>query len=66
LKKYAVCLRRRNFAFIAKVATDNSRAGFSCIPWNHQNEIKPVQHLELVGGHNYCRNPRGAYQVLKS
>ena len=31
----------------------------ACVPWAsvHQTEIQTVRHLELIGGHNYCRNP---------
>jgi len=40
-----------------------TKSGFTCIPWSHQQELKPVQHLELIGGHNYCRNPDGEQQM---
>ena len=39
-----------------------TRSGLTCVPWAHQNEIQTVKHLELIGGHNYCRNPVGEYQ----
>jgi len=39
-----------------------TRSGLSCIPWAHQTDIQTVKHLELIGGHNYCRNPEGEYQ----
>ena len=34
-------------------------SGHACVPWAsvHQTEIQTVRHLELIGGHNYCRNP---------
>jgi receptor tyrosine kinase-like orphan receptor 1 len=31
--------------------------GFSCLPWNRKSSIKTSDFVELVGGHNYCRNP---------
>ena len=39
-----------------------TRSGLTCVPWAHQNNLETVQHLELIGGHNYCRNPEGDYQ----
>lgn len=30
-----------------------------CLPWNRQTAIKTADHPELIGGHNYCRNPGG-------
>ena len=39
-----------------------TRSGHTCVPWAHQKEIQTVKHLELIGGHNYCRNPAGDYQ----
>jgi receptor tyrosine kinase-like orphan receptor 1 len=30
-----------------------------CIPWNRQLTIKSSEHPELIGGHNFCRNPGG-------
>lgn len=31
-----------------------------CQPWNRQTAVKASDHPELIGGHNYCRNPGGA------
>lgn len=31
-----------------------------CLPWNRQTVLKTTDHPELIGGHNYCRNPGGA------
>ena len=31
--------------------------GLTCLPWNRQSQIRTSEHIELVGGHNYCRNP---------
>ncbi len=39
-----------------------TRSGHTCVPWAHQKEIQTVKHLELIGGHNYCRNPAGDFQ----
>ena len=30
-----------------------------CLPWNRQTALKTADHPELIGGHNYCRNPGG-------
>ena len=27
----------------------HTKSGLTCIPWSHQNELKPVKHLELIG-----------------
>ncbi|KAI5701713.1 hypothetical protein M8J75_012587 [Diaphorina citri] len=32
--------------------------GLPCLPWKHQMIIKTSEHHELLGGHNYCRNPK--------
>jgi receptor tyrosine kinase-like orphan receptor 1 len=38
-----------------------TRSGYSCVPWgHHQQELPVMDHLQLIGGHNYCRNPPGA------
>ena len=31
-----------------------------CLSWNRQLSIKSSDHPELIGGHNFCRNPGGA------
>ena len=28
-----------------------------CKPWKEQIIVEPLEHSEIVGGHNYCRNP---------
>ncbi|KAL1117143.1 hypothetical protein AAG570_004471, partial [Ranatra chinensis] len=30
-----------------------------CIAWNEQLQISTAEYAELLGGHNYCRNPGG-------
>ena len=35
-------------------------SGLTCRPWADQTRVDPLQHLEVIGGHNYCRNPTGA------
>jgi len=30
-----------------------------CRPWSHQMAFKSSEFSELMGGHNYCRNPGG-------
>ncbi|XP_074593104.1 tyrosine-protein kinase transmembrane receptor Ror-like isoform X2 [Brevipalpus obovatus] len=36
-----------------------SKSGDECVPWNHQVFHKTADYPELIGGHNYCRNPGG-------
>ena len=38
-----------------------TRSGQTCAPW-HLSFEDGFNHLELVGGHNYCRNPKGENQ----
>ena len=33
-----------------------TRSGLTCKPW-HLSFQQDFKHIELVGGHNYCRNP---------
>lgn len=33
-------------------------SGITCKPW-HLSFTEEFSHMELVGGHNYCRNPSG-------
>ena len=33
--------------------------GVECVAWNEQIFYKTVDYPELIGGHNYCRNPGG-------
>ena len=55
------CYREQGRGYRGTAAT--TRSGYSCVPWSHhQKEVSVVEHLELVGGHNYCRNPEGQYQ----
>ncbi|CAG7786273.1 unnamed protein product, partial [Allacma fusca] len=35
-------------------------SGDPCRPWSHQYKFKSSEYPELMGGHNYCRNPGGA------
>jgi len=34
-------------------------SGFECQQWSHQINMKTSEHPELIGGHNFCRNPGG-------
>ena len=34
-----------------------TETGLSCLPWNRVPGVRTGEHLELAGGHNYCRNP---------
>jgi len=37
-----------------------TRSGYSCVPWSHhQKDVNMMEHIELIGGHNFCRNPSG-------
>lgn len=39
-------------------------SGHTCKPWREQIVVDSLPHnLELIGGHNYCRNPSGAEQM---
>ena len=39
------------------------RSGALCKPWKDQIIVEPLDHPEIVGGHNYCRNPAGEEQM---
>ena len=39
------------------------RSGALCKPWKDQIIVEPLDHPEIVGGHNYCRNPVGEEQM---
>ena len=39
------------------------RSGALCKPWKEQIIVEPLEHSEIVGGHNYCRNPAGDEQM---
>ena len=50
------CYQERGQEYRGTAST--TRSGYSCVPWSHhQKEINMMEHLELIGGHNYCRNP---------
>jgi len=34
-----------------------SRTGVPCLPWNQKSSINTISYNELIGGHNFCRNP---------
>ena len=34
-----------------------TQSGVPCLPWNRKSTIRTTDHAELLGGHNYCRNP---------
>lgn len=34
-----------------------SKSGAACLPWSRKGNLKISDHMELIGGHNYCRNP---------
>jgi len=36
-----------------------TKNGEFCRPWSHQLQFKSSDHNELMGGHNFCRNPGG-------
>jgi len=39
-------------------------SGMVCKPWREQIVIDPLpNNLELIGGHNYCRNPSGKEEM---
>ena len=33
--------------------------GLDCIAWDQQISLHSAKYPELIGGHNYCRNPGG-------
>ena len=34
-----------------------TRTGLNCLPWNKKSSISTSSFVELLGGHNFCRNP---------
>jgi receptor tyrosine kinase-like orphan receptor 1 len=34
-----------------------TKTGLICLPWNQKTSISTSGHVELMGGHNFCRNP---------
>ena len=34
-----------------------TETGHPCLPWNQRSSIQTSDYNELLGGHNYCRNP---------
>ena len=34
-----------------------TRSGHPCLPWNQKISLQTSNYNELLGGHNYCRNP---------
>jgi receptor tyrosine kinase-like orphan receptor 1 len=40
-----------------KGTISTTETGLSCLPWNRVPGVRTSDHLELTGGHNYCRNP---------
>ena len=41
--------------------TSTTESGLMCQPWNRHPLLRGsiANHLELIGGHNFCRSPRG-------
>lgn len=43
-----------------------TKSGHTCRPWREQIVVEPLpDHPELLGGHNYCRNPEGDEQMAE-
>lgn len=40
--------------------------GEPCRPWSHQMAFKSSEYSELMGGHNYCRNPGKSIRLSSS
>ena len=38
-------------------------SGQHCKPWREQRVISHNDNKELMGGHNYCRNPAGDQEM---
>ncbi|QQP31369.1 Ror1, partial [Caligus rogercresseyi] len=50
-------------SFDRTAATILNEIRYSCLPWNRQSKVPLHDHIELSGGHNYCRNPSGYDQM---
>lgn len=37
--------------------------GIKCEAWNNQHLMSIGEHSELLGGHNYCRNPDAKHRA---
>ena len=48
------CYTQSGAQYRGTIAT--TRSGYPCLPWNRKT-VSTSAHVELVGGHNYCRNP---------
>ena len=54
LLKPHTCYAGTGTEYRGTIAT--TKSGYPCLPWNRK-AASVSNHLELVGGHNYCRNP---------
>ena len=54
LLKPHTCYAGTGTEYRGTIAT--TQTGYPCLPWNRK-AASISNHLELVGGHNYCRNP---------
>ena len=54
LKPQHTCFTGSGTEYRGTYAT--TQTGYPCLPWNRKRGFSTAQ-LELVGGHNYCRNP---------
>ena len=34
-----------------------TKTGLTCLPWDKKASLATSSHVELIGGHNFCRNP---------
>ncbi|CAL8125621.1 unnamed protein product [Orchesella dallaii] len=54
------CYKEKGMNYRGKIRETES--GEPCRPWSHQLSFKSSDYSELMGGHNYCRNPGGIEQ----
>jgi receptor tyrosine kinase-like orphan receptor 1 len=54
LLKPHTCYTSSGNEYRGTIAT--TKTGYPCLPWNRK-AASTSSHLQLVGGHNYCRNP---------